>query len=68
VCALESKAASSRRYDVLDGDPGRWNSAADERWIPALPGRVAEVVYDQMQGGQLDVPVNSELNDVLESR
>ena len=28
----------------------RWNSAADKRWIPVRPERVAEVAYDQMEG------------------
>ena len=35
---------------VLDGEPSRWNSAADKRWIPIRPERVAEVAYDQMEG------------------
>ena len=35
---------------VNDGDPSRWNSAADKRWIPVRPERVAEVAYDQMEG------------------
>ena len=80
---------------VRDGEPSRWNSAADKRWIPIRPERVAEVAYDQMEGaepgfqrfrhavkfvrwrpdrdprsctfGQLDVPVNYDLSDVLES-
>jgi ATP-dependent DNA ligase len=81
---------------VNDGDPSRWNSAADKRWIPVRPEKVAEVAYDQMEGntvhgqrfrhavrfvrwrpdrdpssctfGQLDVPLNYDLSDVLESR
>ncbi|WP_029117265.1 ATP-dependent DNA ligase [Mycobacterium sp. URHB0044] len=36
--------------EVLDGEPSRWNSAADKRWIPVRPERVAEVAYDQMEG------------------
>lgn len=36
---------------VYDGEPSRWNSAADKRWIPIRPERVAEVAYDQMEGG-----------------
>ncbi len=80
---------------VQDGEPSRWNSAADKRWIPIEPDRVCEVAYDQMEGNivhgkrfrhavkfvrwrpdrdptsctfaQLDVPVNYDLFDVLES-
>lgn len=33
-----------------DGEPSRWNSAADKTWIPIRPERVAEVAYDQMEG------------------
>ncbi|MGA5462788.1 ATP-dependent DNA ligase [Mycobacterium sp. NPDC050041] len=36
--------------DVREGDPSRWNSAADKRWIPVRPERVCEVHYDQMEG------------------
>lgn len=36
--------------DVRDGEPSRWNSAADKRWIPVRPERVCEVAYDQMEG------------------
>ena len=39
-----------REGDVRDGDPSRWNSAADKRWIPIRPEKVAEVAYDQMEG------------------
>jgi ATP-dependent DNA ligase len=81
--------------EVREGDPSRWNSAADKRWIPVRPERVCEVAYDQMEGNtvhgqrfrhavkfvrwrpdrdpesctfdQLDVPVNYDLYDVLES-
>ncbi len=84
---------------VHDGEPSRWNSAADKRWIPIRPEKVAEVAYDQMEGGhepgagwqrfrhtvrflrwrpdrdpasctfdQLDVPLNYDLYDVLETR
>jgi ATP-dependent DNA ligase len=35
---------------VNDGDPSRWNSTADKRWIPVRPEKVAEVAYDQMEG------------------
>lgn len=37
---------------VLDGEPSRWNSAADKRWIPIRPEKVAEVAYDQMEGSR----------------
>lgn len=81
--------------DVRDGEPSRWNSAADKRWIPVRPEKVCEVAYDQMEGNtahgrrfrhavkfmrwrpdrdpasctfdQLDVPLNYDLYDVLES-
>ena len=84
---------------IKDGEPSRWNAEADKRWIPVRPERVAEVAYDQMEGGQtegagwrrfrhtvrllrwrpdrdphsctfdqLDVPLNYDLNDVLETR
>jgi ATP-dependent DNA ligase len=39
-----------RDGDARDGDASRWNSAADKRWIPVRPERVAEVAYDQMEG------------------
>lgn len=39
-----------RTGDIEDGEPSRWNSAADKRWIPIRPERVAEVAYDQMEG------------------
>lgn len=38
---------------VNDGEPSRWNAGADKRWIPIRPERVAEVAYDQMEGGQM---------------
>jgi ATP-dependent DNA ligase len=91
--------------EMREGDPSRWNSAADKRWIPVRPEKVCEVAYDQMEGNsehgaggpatsghgkrfrhavkfvrwrpdrdpesctfdQLDVPVNYDLYDVLES-
>lgn len=81
--------------EVREGDPSRWNSAADKRWIPIRPEKVAEVAYDQMEGNtvhgmrfrhavkfrrwrpdrepasctfdQLDVPLNYDLYDVLET-
>ncbi|MFY9335414.1 MAG: ATP-dependent DNA ligase [Mycobacterium sp.] len=39
-----------RDGEMKDGDPSRWNSAADKRWTPIRPERVAEVAYDQMEG------------------
>lgn len=39
-----------RDGDARDGDPSRWNSAADKRWIPIRPEKVVEVAYDQMEG------------------
>lgn len=39
---------------VYDGEPSRWNSAADKRWIPVRPERVCEVHYDQMEGNTVD--------------
>ncbi|KUI35221.1 ATP-dependent DNA ligase [Mycobacterium sp. IS-1496] len=39
--------------EVREGDPSRWNSAADKRWIPIRPERVAEVAYDQMEGNSV---------------
>jgi ATP-dependent DNA ligase len=40
-----------RKGDVVyDGEPSRWNAAADKRWIPVRPEKVAEVAYDQMEG------------------
>lgn len=81
--------------EMREGDPSRWNSAADKRWIPVRPEKVCEVAYDQMEGNtvdgrrfrhavkfrrwrpdreprsctfdQLDVPLNYDLYDVLES-
>ncbi|MGE2724175.1 ATP-dependent DNA ligase [Mycolicibacterium pulveris] len=76
--------------EMREGDPSRWNSAADKRWIPVRPEKVCEVAYDQMEGerfrhavkfrrwrpdrdprsctfDQLDVPINYDLYDVLES-
>ncbi|WP_420090239.1 ATP-dependent DNA ligase [Mycolicibacterium duvalii] len=38
--------------DLRDGEPSRWNSAADKRWIPVRPERVCEVAYDQMEGAR----------------
>ncbi|ODR06348.1 ATP-dependent DNA ligase [Mycolicibacillus koreensis] len=37
---------------VRDGEASRWNSAADKRWVPIRPERVAEVAYDQMEGSR----------------
>ncbi|MGV0743088.1 ATP-dependent DNA ligase [Mycolicibacterium sp. XJ870] len=40
-----------REGDAMrEGDPSRWNSAADKRWIPVRPEKVCEVAYDQMEG------------------
>lgn len=36
--------------ELREGEPSRWNSAADKRWIPVRPEKVCEVVYDQMEG------------------
>ncbi|MDV3123935.1 ATP-dependent DNA ligase [Mycobacterium sp. 21AC1] len=38
--------------EVREGDPSRWNSAADKRWIPVRPEKVCEVAYDQMEGSR----------------
>lgn len=40
--------------EVREGDPSRWNSAADKRWIPVRPERVCEVAYDQMEGNTVN--------------
>ncbi|WP_157521567.1 ATP-dependent DNA ligase [Mycobacterium sp. ACS4331] len=37
---------------LRSGEPSRWNSAADKRWIPIRPEKVAEVAYDQMEGAE----------------
>lgn len=37
---------------VNDGEPSRWSNAADKRWIPIRPEKVAEVAYDQMEGSR----------------
>lgn len=88
--ALLAELEPLRLGDVRDGEPSRWNSAADKQWVPIRPERVAEVAYDQMEGDrfrhtvklvrwrpdrdpasctfdQLDVPLNYELADVLET-
>ncbi|MGV9798187.1 ATP-dependent DNA ligase [Mycobacterium sp. NPDC003449] len=39
--------------EVREGDPSRWNSAADKRWIPLRPEKVCEVAYDQMEGNTI---------------
>ena len=36
--------------ELRDGEPSRWNAAADKQWVPIRPERVAEVAYDQMEG------------------
>ena len=38
---------------VNEGEPSRWNSAADKRWIPIRPEKVCEVAYDQMEGNTM---------------
>lgn len=50
--ALLAELEPLRKADdlVYDGEPSRWNSAADKRWIPIRPEKVAEVTYDQMEG------------------
>lgn len=48
--ALLSELEPLRIGDVRDGEPSRWNSAADKQWVPIRPERVAEVAYDQMEG------------------
>jgi ATP-dependent DNA ligase len=87
--------------DFVEGEPSRWNAAADKRWIPVRPEKVCQVAYDQMEGNtvhaaegsqgqrfrhavkfmrwrpdrdpqsctfdQLEVPLNYDLYDVLES-
>ncbi|TFV56680.1 ATP-dependent DNA ligase [Mycobacterium sp. PS03-16] len=40
--------------EMREGDPSRWNSAADKRWIPVRPEKVCEVAYDQMEGNTED--------------
>ncbi|MBC2589527.1 ATP-dependent DNA ligase [Rhodococcus aetherivorans] len=35
---------------VAEGEPSRWRTAVDRRWIPLRPERVLEVAYDQMEG------------------
>lgn len=51
--ALLAELEPLREGDVRDGDPSRWNSAADKRWIPIRPEKVAEVAYDQMEGNSV---------------
>jgi ATP-dependent DNA ligase len=48
--ALLAELEPLREGEVKDGEPSRWNSAADKRWIPIRPEKVAEVAYDQMEG------------------
>ena len=47
---------------MREGDPSRWNSAAGKRWIPIRREKVCAVAFDQ-----LEVPLNYDLYDVLES-
>lgn len=35
---------------VAEGEPTRWRSANERRWVPLRPERVVEVAYDQMEG------------------
>ena len=42
-----------RTGEAQDGEPSRWNSAADKTWIPIRPERVCEVAYDQMEGNSV---------------
>jgi ATP-dependent DNA ligase len=93
--ALLAKLEPLREGDARDGEPSRWNSAADKTWVPIRPEKVCEVAYDQMEGNtlhgkrfrhtvkfrrwrpdrdpasctfdQLDVPLNYDLSDVLET-
>ncbi len=39
--------------NMRDGEPSRWNSAADKRWVPVRPEKVCEVAYDQMEGNDV---------------
>src|ERR1700742_5021225 len=39
--------------NMREGDPSRWNSASDKRWIPVRPEKVCEVAYDQMEGNSV---------------
>ncbi|WP_164518001.1 ATP-dependent DNA ligase [Mycobacterium sp. P7213] len=87
---LQTELEPLRLGEVRDGEPSRWNSAADKQWVPIRPERVAEVAYDQMEGDrfrhtvkllrwrpdrdpasctfdQLEVPLNYDLADVLET-
>jgi ATP-dependent DNA ligase len=41
--------------ELREGDPSRWNSAADKRWVPIRPEKVCEVHYDQMEGNSGEV-------------
>jgi len=40
--------------EMREGDPSRWNSAADKRWTPLRPEKVCEVAYDQMEGNSVE--------------
>lgn len=37
---------------VAAGEPSRWATGSDKRWVPVRPERVAEVAYDQMEGAR----------------
>lgn len=49
--ALLAELEPLQEGGARDGEPSRWNSAADKSWIPIRPELVAEVAYDQMEGG-----------------
>lgn len=51
--ALLAELEPLRTGDAQDGEPSRWNSAADKTWIPIRPERVCEVAYDQMEGNSV---------------
>jgi ATP-dependent DNA ligase len=48
--ALLAELQPLQEGGARDGEPSRWNSAADKSWIPIRPELVAEVAYDQMEG------------------
>jgi ATP-dependent DNA ligase len=51
--ALLAELEPLREGDARDGEPSRWNSAADKTWVPIRPEKVCEVAYDQMEGNTL---------------
>lgn len=50
--ALLAELQPLREGPARDGEPSRWNNAADKQWIPVRPERVVEVAYDQMEGAR----------------